>query len=78
VSVVSTAVVLVPLYNRASSIVSRRRDTGRWTGYVKVNYRRYGAGCFATEDEAVAAVLALRARLMPYDEPARHECPSPS
>lgn len=48
------------------------KDTGRWTGYVKVNYERHSAGCFATEAEAVAAVRALRARLMPYDEPARH------
>lgn len=53
--------------------VSFRRDTGRWTGYVKVNYRRYGAGCFATEEEAVAAVRALRVRLMPFSEPAREE-----
>lgn len=52
--------------------VSRRRDTGQWTGYVKVDYKRHGVGCFATEDAAVAAVLALRARLMPYDEPSRH------
>lgn len=51
---------------------SWRKDTGRWTGYVKVNYRRHVAGCFATEQEAVTAVLALRARLMPYDEPSRH------
>lgn len=53
--------------------VSFRKDTGRWTGYVKVNYRRYGAGCFATEAEAVAAVRALRARLMPFAEPSRDE-----
>lgn len=52
--------------------VSRRSDTGRWTGYVKVNYRRYSAGCFASEQEAAAAVRALRARLMPFDEPSRH------
>lgn len=52
--------------------VSQRTDTGRWAGYVKVNYQRYCAGCFATEAEAVAAVKALRAKLMPYDEPVRH------
>lgn len=57
--------------------VSLRRDTGRWTGYVKVNYRRYYAGCFATEAEAAEAVRTLRARLMPYDEPTRHALPSP-
>lgn len=52
--------------------VSRRRDTGRWTGHVKVNYRRHGVGCFATEAEAVTAVRELRARLMPYDVAERH------
>lgn len=51
--------------------VSRRADTGRWTGYVKVNYRRYCTGCFDTEDEAAEATSALRARLMPYEEPTR-------
>lgn len=52
--------------------VSRRSDTGRWTGYVKVAGVRYCAGCFATEDEAVAATKALRARHMPYEVPERH------
>lgn len=51
--------------------VSFRKDTGRWTGYVKVNYRRHCAGCFATEAEAVEAVRALRAQLMPYAVPER-------
>lgn len=52
--------------------VSRRGDTGRWTGYVKVNYRRHCAGCFETEEEAHEAVRTLRRRLMPFSEESRH------
>jgi hypothetical protein len=53
--------------------VSYIKGADRWIGYVKVNGRRHSTRRFTTEAEAAAATRALRAELMPFDEPSRHE-----
>lgn len=42
-----------------------RRD-GRWYGQVKHHGHRHNAGRFKTEEEAQAAVIALRSLILPF------------